>query len=78
MVLLHRTLSRTGHTISDAPGSYLSRFSDGGSVASYAQSSVAALVQAGVIQGDDAGRLSPLGALTRAEMAVILHRVLTL
>ena len=78
MVLLHRTLSRTGKTIPDASASYLSRFSDGGSVASYAQSSVAALVQAGVIQGDTSGKLNPQGSLTRAEMAVILHRVLTL
>ena len=39
---------------------------------------MAALVKAGVIQGDDSGRLNPTGSLTRAEMAVILHRVLTL
>ena len=39
---------------------------------------MASLVQAGVIQGDNNGRLNPKGSLTRAEMAVILHRVLTL
>ena len=78
MVLLYRTLSRTGHALPDASGNYLSRFSDGGTVAGYAQGPVAALVQAGVIQGDTSGRLNPLGSLTRAEMAVILHRVLTL
>ncbi len=78
MVFLYRTLSRTGQTIAEAPTSYLSRFSDGASTSSYAQSSVAALVQAGVIQGDTSNRLNPKGSLTRAEMAVILHRVLTL
>ena len=78
MVLLQRTLNRTGNGIDDASASYLNRFSDGKSVSSYAQGSVAALVQAGVIQGDDAGNLNPKGSLTRAEMAVILHRVLTL
>ena len=78
MVLLHRTLSRTGRTIPDASSTYLSRFTDGSNVSSYAQGSVAALVQAGVIQGDTSGRLNPQGSLTRAEMAVILHRVLTL
>ena len=78
MVLLYRTLSRTGQALPDASGNYLSRFSDGGTVAGYAQGPVAALVQAGVIQGDTSGRLNPLGSLTRAEMAVILHRVLTL
>lgn len=78
MVFLYRTLSRTGRTLAEAPASYLNRFSDGGSTSSYAQGSVAALVQAGVIQGDNNGRLNPKGSLTRAEMAVILHRVLTL
>ena len=78
MVLLQRTPNRTGHGIDDASAFYLNRFSDGKSVSSYAQGSVAALVQAGVIQGDDAGNLNPKGSLTRAEMAVILHRVLTL
>ena len=78
MVFLHRTLSRTGKTLADAPASYLNRFSDGSATSSYAQGSVASLVQAGVIQGDNNGRLNPKGSLTRAEMAVILHRVLTL
>ena len=31
-----------------------------------------------VIKGDQVGRLNPQGTLTRAEMAVILHRGLTL
>lgn len=78
MVFLYRTLSRTGKTLAEAPASYLNRFSDGSATSSYAQGSVASLVQAGVIQGDNNGRLNPKGSLTRAEMAVILHRVLTL
>ncbi len=78
MVFLHRTLSRTGKTLAEAPAAFLNRFADGSSTSSYAQSSVASLVQAGVIQGDNNGRLNPKGSLTRAEMAVILHRVLTL
>ena len=67
-----------GKTLAEAPAAYLNRFSDGSATSSYAQGSVAALVQAGVIQGDNNGRLNPKGSLTRAEMAVILHRVLTL
>ena len=78
MVFLYRTLSRTGKTLAEAPAAYLNRFSDGSATSSYAQGSVAALVQAGIIQGDNNGRLNPKGSLTRAEMAVILHRVLTL
>ena len=78
MVFLYRTLNRTGRTIASASTSYLNRFSDGSSTSSYAQDSVAALAQAGIIQGDTNGRLNPKGSLTRAEMAVILHRVVTL
>lgn len=78
MVFLYRTLNRTGRTIPSASTSYLNRFSDGSSTSSYAQDSVAALAQAGIIQGDTSGRLNPKGSLTRAEMAVILHRVVTL
>lgn len=78
MVLLQRTMSRTGRSIADASSSYLDRFSDGSAVSSYAKSAVAALIQAGIIQGDNTGKINPKGSLTRAEMAVILHRVLTL
>lgn len=78
MVFLYRTLNRTGRTIASASASYLNRFSDGSSTSSYAQDSVATLAQAGIIQGDTNGRLNPKGSLTRAEMAVILHRVVTL
>lgn len=78
MVFLYRTLNRTGRTVAAASTAYLNRFSDGGSTSSYAQDSVAALAQAGIIQGDNYNRLNPKGSLTRAEMAVILHRVLTL
>lgn len=78
MVFLYRTLNRTGRTVASASASYLNRFSDGSSTSSYAQDSVAALAQAGIIQGDTNSRLNPKSSLTRAEMAVILHRVLTL
>lgn len=78
MVLLHRTLDAVGRGLGNGWSLSLLSFTDGSSVAEYAQGPVAALVKAGVIQGDDSGRLNPTGSLTRAEMAVILHRVLTL
>ena len=78
MVLLHRTLDAVGRGLGSGWNLSLLSFTDGSSVAEYAQGPVAALVKAGVIQGDDSGRLNPTGSLTRAEMAVILHRVLTL
>ncbi len=78
MLLLQRALNASGWSMADGPSSVLSGFSDNASVASYARGAVAALVQAGVIKGDGAGRLNPGSSLTRAEMATILHRVLTL
>ena len=43
-----------------------------------ARTAMAAMAQAGVIQGNEQGKLNPTGTLNRAEMAVILHRALTL
>lgn len=78
MVLMQRTLNATGHTMADGPESALSAFSDRGSVASYAKGAAAAMVQAGIIQGNGAAQLNPTSSLSRAEMATILHRVLTM
>ncbi len=74
-VLLYRALQSQG----SAPlvQSYdLGRFTDGGQVAGYAQEAMSAMVDLGVFKGDN-GRLKPTGTLTRAEMAVILHRAIT-
>ncbi len=76
MLLIQRTLNATGDTMVDGTELALSTFTDKGSVASYARGAVAALVQAGIIQGSN-GKLNPTASLTRAEMATILHRVLT-
>jgi len=67
MVLLHRTLDAVGRGLGNGWSLSLLSFTDGSSVAEYAQGPVAALVKAGVIQGDDSGRLNPTGSLTRAE-----------
>jgi len=78
MLLIQRTLNTTGAVIRDGSPAVLNGFVDGASVAGYAQGAVAALVQAGVIKGDQNGRLNAASPLTRAEMATILHRVLTM
>lgn len=78
MVFIQRTMAKTGRNIADASATYLNQFPDGKNVSSYAQGAVASLVQLGVIKGDNTGKLNPKGSLTRAEMAVILQRVLTL
>lgn len=74
MVILRRTLDRTGLMF---PDGYLSAFSDADKVSSYAQSDVAALVQAGIISGSD-GKINPTASVTRAEMAVMLYRAMML
>lgn len=78
MVFLLRAMQAVNRSVPNAYDSYLSRFPDGDSVADYARTAMAAMAQAGVIQGNEQGKLNPTGTLNRAEMAVILHRALTL
>ena len=77
MLLIQRTVQATGGIMNNGTALALSGFSDRASVASYAQGAVSALVQAGIIKGSN-GMLNPTSYLTRAEMATILHRVLTM
>lgn len=78
MVFLQRALQAAGWSLGGGSSNTLSAFPDGGSVASYAQSAVAVMVEYGVLTGTAAGTLNPYGALSRAEMAVVLARVMTL
>ena len=51
----------------------LSRFSDAGSISSWAVEAMDWAVAGGVLSGDDTGRLAPGGAATRAEVAQMLY-----
>ena len=51
-------------------------FKDSGSVASYAKDAIDYFIDHGVVLGSN-GKINPKSNITRAEMAVILHRVLT-
>ena len=51
---------------------------DQAQIAAHARDSVAALVSLGVVRGSSDMRINPTRSISRAEMAVILHRVLTL
>jgi hypothetical protein len=77
MVLTARTLQSVGSPLPAASQSVLSPFPDNAKIAEYAKDAVAALVQSGIITGDGTG-INPLGNTSRAEMAVILYRILTL
>lgn len=78
MLMLQRAMRASGWVLEEGSYADLAAFGDGSSVASYASSAVGAMVRLGVVQGDEKGRLNPLASITRAEMAVILYRALTL
>ena len=53
----------------------LGRYPDSAAVADYAREAMAWAVSAGLIQGRSNGTLDPAGSATRAQTAVILHRL---
>ena len=75
MVLLYRTLQKSGYSLEEAEEGRLASFADSAQVAEYAQEAAAALIQNGIIAGDK-GRIKPQGNASRAEVAVMLSRVL--
>ena len=58
------------------PDGTMPEFTDISSVADYAYDAVAALSSSGIIKGMNDGRFAPLSALTRAQAAVLLARVM--
>lgn len=52
----------------------LAAYNDAGSVSSWARSSVAAMVKAGYVSGDNNGNISPRKSITRAEGVTVLSR----
>ena len=77
MALVYRAMQVKKISITAGASSDLASFTDKGSVSSYAATAVATLVKAKVVVGSG-GKINPSGNLTRAEMAVILYRVLKL
>lgn len=77
MTMICRALEAAGQSLPVADTGLLSSYTDGYQVSAFARPSVAALVQMGAVRGNSAARLNPGAAISRAEMAVILHRVLT-
>ena len=72
MVIIARALEAAGYELSaeNAP-----EFEDLDQVADYAKDAVAKLTAAGIIAGKN-GMIDPTGKATRAEVAVILDRIL--
>ncbi len=78
MVMIKNALDAARWRVGTASTNVLNRFPDGGSVANYAQDAVSTLVQLGAVGGDGNGRLNPRSTITRAEVAVILHYIMTM
>ncbi len=77
MTMICRAIQAAGQSLPTAPTTILSAFSDEAQVSAFARSSVASLIQMGAVRGTADMRINPRAAISRAEMAVILHRVLT-
>lgn len=77
MLIIYRMLEILGKSPKAGTMSDLAAYSDADEVSSYAVEAVAALVKAGMITGSN-GTLNPNGMTSRAEMAVMLYRAMTL
>ncbi len=75
MVICARAMRLVAKLDKAADAGSLGAFSDGALVSDYAKEDVAAMTAAGVIQGNADGTVNPLGNTTRAEAAVIMHRI---
>ncbi len=62
-------------TLSEA-NSILSKFTDGATVDNWAKIDIAECVQAGVVNGDNNGRLNPKSNVTRAELIQLMYNIL--
>lgn len=76
LLMVQRAMQAVGWGAHDGSSSALSGYSDGGSVASWAQGAVSLGVQQGYLPMTGS-TIAPDQALTRIDMAQLLHRVLT-
>lgn len=74
--MVQRAMRASGWNAGDGYAGVLSSYSDASSVSSYAQGAMANAIQVGWLP-TYSGRLDPKGALTRVDMAEMIHRVLT-
>lgn len=76
--ILYRAMQAVGWSIGTENTALLSAYPDGSTVPAYARGAMSVLLQTGIITGTSAGKLEPARIMTRAEMAVVLARALTL
>ncbi|WP_223285596.1 S-layer homology domain-containing protein [Paenibacillus sp. PL91] len=76
MVLVARALQAVGKWEPNGSAPDLNSFTDASEISAYAADAVAALVKDGIISGRGEGLISPNATTTRAEVAVIVYRVI--
>ncbi len=74
--LLYNALKAIDQLPEENSGTTLSDFADSESISAYAQEAMAYLVKTGVVGGSN-GQLSPTDTTTRAQMAQVLHNLLS-
>ena len=77
MVLLVRALEASDIELPDGNDNILFPFKDKNKISDYAKDAFQALIQAGIIEGSGKA-LNPNSSVSRAEIAVILYRILTM
>ena len=74
--LLHRALVALGELPAEKTTAVVADFSDAGQISAYAQEAFKALVEGGIITGNNK-KLTPQGVSTRAEVAQVLYQLLS-
>jgi len=77
ITLAYRAFLAKGYITETDDFTSLDQFSDKGDISDYAQTAMASMVKAGIIQGSN-GNVNPKGNATRAEVAVMCARLLEL
>ncbi|HIW33456.1 MAG TPA: S-layer homology domain-containing protein [Candidatus Paenibacillus intestinavium] len=75
MSMLARAMKITG-LIGQADIQSLEKFTDEGQIAAWAKNDIATILQAGIVNGAEAGTLKPKSLITRAEVATMIERLL--
>lgn len=77
MIMLYAAMVQANKSLPSANINVLYNYADVTSVYTYAADQLSIMVQAGVVAGDSAGKLNPQAIMTRAEMAVVMHKAMT-
>lgn len=78
VVMLERAMKAAGWSVTAGSLNLLYNYQDGSQVAGYAQQAMADFIRMGAISGDERGYLNPAKTMSRAEIASMLHRLLTM